>query len=127
MKVEEGPRRDIAEPSRQDFTAPITLRLMPREIEVYGVSELELEQVSTSSNSFALYVSFLGIGVGAAVAFLIVLVTAVGLTPRAFALFSALLGLFVLVTIFSGIQAIRSFNARQRVNDRIKRAPKLTR
>jgi hypothetical protein len=70
------------------------------------VSERELEQIAAASGSFAFHSVFFGITFGAAMAFLISILTA-QLSNREYAMVWALFVL-TLATIYFGIQATRT-------------------
>ena len=86
----------------------VTIVPVPRVIEMYSVSERELDQISIASTSFAVHLVFFGITFGASIAFLISLLTA-ELSNRMFALVWALFVL-TLATIYFGVQANRSYH-----------------
>ncbi len=86
----------------------VTIVPVPRVIEMYSVSERELDQISVASTSFAVHLVFFGITFGASIAFLISLLTA-ELSNRMFALVWALFVL-TLATIYFGVQANRSYH-----------------
>ncbi|HVH62201.1 MAG TPA: hypothetical protein VNA65_01235 [Candidatus Dormibacteraeota bacterium] len=86
----------------------VTIVSVPRVIEMYSVSERELDQISVASTSFAVHLVFFGITFGASIAFLISLLTA-ELSNRMFALVWALFVL-TLATIYFGVQANRSYH-----------------
>jgi hypothetical protein len=97
----------------------VTIVPVPRVIEMYSVSERELDQISAASTSFAVHLVFFGITFGASLAFLISLLAA-ELSNRMFAL---VWGLFVLTlaTIYFGVQANRSYHDASRGVRTIKR------
>ncbi len=86
----------------------VTIVPVPRVIEMYSVSERELDQISVASTSFAVHLVFFGITFGASIAFLISLLTA-ELSNRMFALVWALFVL-TLATIYFGLQANRTYH-----------------
>ncbi len=86
----------------------VTIVPVPRVIEMYSVSERELDQIGVASTSFAVHLVFFGITFGASLAFLISLLTA-ELSNRMFALVWALFVL-TLATIYFGVQANRSYH-----------------
>ena len=86
----------------------VTIVPVPRVIEMYSVSERELDQIGVASTSFAVHLVFFGITFGASIAFLISLLTA-ELSNRMFALVWALFVL-TLATIYFGVQANRSYH-----------------
>lgn len=104
-----GSRIEDSPLTRVHVEAPeggITVIPVPRVIEMYSVSERELEQIASASSSFAFHTVFFGITFGAAMAFLISILTA-ELPNKMFALVWALFVL-TLATIFFGIQATRT-------------------
>jgi len=105
--------------SEDTLLGEVTIVPVPRVIEMYSVSERELDQISLASTSFAVHLVFFGITFGASLAFLISLLTA-ELSNRMFAL---VWGLFVLTlaTIYFGVQANRSFHDSSRGVRTIKR------
>jgi hypothetical protein len=85
-----------------------------RVIEMYSLSEQELDQIGRASSSLGIHLVFFGIAFGASLAFLISLL-AQELTTRAFALVWALFVL-LLAAVYFGIQATRFYrDARQGV------------
>jgi hypothetical protein len=85
-----------------------------RVIEMYSLSEHELDQLGRASSSLGIHLVFFGIAFGASLAFLISLL-AQQLTTKAFALVWALFVLTV-AAVYFGIQAIRYYrDARQGV------------
>jgi hypothetical protein len=78
-----------------------------RVIEMYSLSEHELDQIGRSSSSLGIHLVFFGIAFGASLAFLISLL-AQELTTRAFALVWALFVL-TLASVYFGIQATRYY------------------
>jgi hypothetical protein len=85
-----------------------------RVIEMYSLSEHELDQIGRASSSLGIHLVFFGIAFGASIAFLISLL-AQELTTRAFALVWALFVL-TLAAVYFGIQATRFYrDARQGV------------
>ncbi len=86
----------------------VTIVPVPRVIEMYSVSERELDQIGVASSSFAVHLVFFGITFGASLAFLISLLTA-ELSNRMFALVWALFVL-TLATVYFGVQANRGYH-----------------
>jgi hypothetical protein len=78
-----------------------------RVIEMYSLSEQELDQIGRASSSLGIHLVFFGIAFGASLAFLISLL-AQELTTRAFALVWALFVL-MLAAVYFGIQATRFY------------------
>jgi hypothetical protein len=78
-----------------------------RVIEMYSLSEHELDQIGRASSSLGIHLVFFGIAFGASLAFLISLL-AQELTTRAFALVWALFVL-TLASVYFGIQATRYY------------------
>jgi hypothetical protein len=119
-RIDESPmprtQPDLAEDT---LLGEVTIVPVPRVIEMYSVSERELDQISVASTSFAVHLVFFGITFGASIAFLISLLTA-ELSNRMFAL---VWGLFVLTlaTIYFGVQANRSYHDASRGVRTIKR------
>ena len=104
-----GPRIEDAPLTRVRVEPPeggITVIPVPRVIEMYSVSERELEQIAGASGASAFHSVFFGITFGAAMALLISILLS-ELPNRTFALVWALFVL-TLATIFFGIQAIRT-------------------
>jgi hypothetical protein len=104
-----GPRIEDSPLTRVHVETPeggITVIPVPRVIEMYSVSERELEQIAAASGSFAFHSVFFGITFGAAMAFLISILTA-QLSNREYAMVWALFVL-TLATIYFGIQATRT-------------------
>src|SRR5437879_13555458 len=107
-----GPRIEDSPLTRVRVEPPeggITVIPVPRVIEMYSVSERELEQIAAASGSFAFHSVFFGITFGAAMAFLISILTA-QLSNREYAMVWALFVL-TLATIYFGIQATRTHRA----------------
>lgn len=98
------PRPDTAEPMPP---GKVTIVPVPRIIEMYSVSEQELEQIGRASASLSIHLVFFGIAFGASLAFLISLL-AQELTTRAFALVWALFVL-TLASVYFGTQATRYY------------------
>jgi len=94
--------------SHDTLLGEVTIVPVARVIEMYSVSERELDQISVASTSFAVHLVFFGITFGASIAFLISLLTA-ELSNRMFALVWALFVL-TLATIYFGVQANRSYH-----------------
>ncbi|HKV43254.1 MAG TPA: hypothetical protein VJT32_01040 [bacterium] len=86
----------------------VTIVRVPRVIEMFSVSERELDQIGHASTGYAFHLVFFGITFGASMAFLISLLTA-QLGNRTFALVWALFVL-VLATLYFGVQSIRSYS-----------------
>ena len=108
-RIEEAPiSRTPPDLSHDALLGEVTIVPVPRVIEMYSVSERELDQISVSSTSFAVHLVFFGITFGASIAFLISLLTA-ELSNRMFALVWALFVL-TLATIYFGVQANRSYH-----------------
>jgi len=104
-----GPRIEEAPlPSVHVETPEEGIRIIPvpRVIEMFSVSERELEQIAGASGAHAFHSVFFGITFGAAMAFLISILTA-QLPNKEFAMVWALFVL-TLATIFFGVQAIRT-------------------
>ncbi|HLW48411.1 MAG TPA: hypothetical protein VKW09_11660 [bacterium] len=80
---------------------------LSRVIEMYSLSEQELEQIGRASSSLGIHLVFFGIAFGASLAFLISLL-AQELTTKAFALVWALFVLS-LAAVYFGIQATRFY------------------
>jgi hypothetical protein len=89
-------------------TEYVTIVPIPRVIEMFSVSERELDQIGHASTGYAFHLVFFGITFGASMAFLISLLTA-QLGNRIFALVWALFVL-VLATLYFGVQSIRSYS-----------------
>ncbi|HYM91579.1 MAG TPA: hypothetical protein VEW91_08110 [bacterium] len=85
----------------------ITIIPVPRVIEMFSVSERELEQIAAASGSFAFHSVFFGITFGASMAFIVSLLSA-ELPNRMYALVWALFVL-TLATIYFGVQASRTY------------------
>lgn len=119
-RIEEAPiSRTPPDLSHDALLGEVTIVPVPRVIEMYSVSERELDQISVSSTSFAVHLVFFGITFGASIAFLISLLTA-ELSNRMFALVWALFVL-TLATIYFGVQANRSYHDASRGVRTIKR------
>jgi len=104
-----GPRIEDAPLTRVRVEPPeggITVIPVPRVIEMYSVSERELEQIAGAAGASAFHSVFFGITFGAAMALLISILLS-ELPNRTFALVWALFVL-TLATIFFGIQATRT-------------------
>jgi hypothetical protein len=85
----------------------VTIVTMPRVIEMYSISEHELDQMGRAPGALAVNLVFFGIAFGASLAFLLSLVTQ-DLTNRQVALVWALFAL-TLATVYFGIMAMRHF------------------
>jgi hypothetical protein len=107
---------------QESLLGDVTIVPVPRVIEMYSVSERELDQIGAGSTSFAVHLVFFGITFGASLAFLISLLTA-ELSNRMFALVWALFTL-TLATIYFGVQANRSYHDATRGVRAIKRESK---
>jgi hypothetical protein len=119
-RIEESPiPRTPPDLPHEVLLGEVTIVPVPRVIEMYSVSERELDQISVSSTSFAVHLVFFGITFGASIAFLISLLTA-ELSNRMFALVWALFVL-TLATIYFGVQANRSYHDASRGVRTIKR------
>lgn len=90
----------------------VTIVPVSRVIEMYSISEHELEQIGRASGSLAVHLVFFGIAFGASLAFLISLLTQ-ELSNKTVALVWALFAL-TLGTVYFGIQAIRHFHDARR-------------
>jgi hypothetical protein len=86
--------------------SPVNIVSIPRTIEMYCVSERELDQIETASGSRSINLVFFGITFGAALAFLISVLT-VEFNNRVLVFVWALFVL-TLTTIYFGVQALRS-------------------
>ncbi|HEV2358519.1 MAG TPA: hypothetical protein VGZ23_13065 [bacterium] len=113
MAVE--PQIDDALMSKPRLLAPehtsvgeVTIVPVSRVIEMYSVSEQELDQISRAAGSVAVHLVFFGIAFGAALAFLISLLTQ-ELSNKTVALVWALFAL-TLAAVYFGIQATRSYH-----------------
>ncbi len=102
-RVEEAPLPSVHVETPEDG---ITIIPVPRVIEMFSVSERELEQIAAASGSFAFHLVFFGITFGASMGFIVSLLTA-ELPNRMYALVWALFVL-ILATIFFGVQASRT-------------------
>lgn len=119
-RIDDAPMpRTQADLSQDTLLGDVTIVAVPRVIEMYSVSERELDQISVASTSFAVHLVFFGITFGASIAFLISLLTA-ELSNRMFALVWALFVL-TLATIYFGVQANRSYHDASRGVRTIKR------
>ena len=94
-------------PSEQAPVGEVTVVPVSRVIEMYSVSEHELDQIGRASGSLAVHLVFFGIAFGAALAFLISLLTQ-DLTNKQIALIWALFAL-TLSAVYFGTQATRHF------------------
>lgn len=110
---------DLPSLPHETLLGDVTIVPVPRVIEMYSVSERELDQIGAASTSFAVHLVFFGITFGASLAFLISLLTA-ELSNRMFALIWALFTL-TLATIYFGAQANRSYHDASRGVRTIKR------
>jgi hypothetical protein len=102
-RIEEAPLPSVQIDPQEEG---IRIIPVPRVIEMFSVSERELEQIAGASGAFAFHSVFFGITFGAAMAFLISILTA-QLPNKEFAMVWALFVL-TLATIFFGVQAIRT-------------------
>lgn len=122
-RVDESPISRTQPHYPQDtLLGEVTIVPVPRVIEMFSVSERELDQISVASTSFAVHLVFFGITFGASIAFLISLLTA-ELSNRMFALVWALFVL-TLATIYFGVQANRSYHDASKGVRTIKRESK---
>lgn len=85
----------------------VTIVPVSRVIEMYSISEHELDQIGRASGSLAVHLVFFGIAFGASLAFLISLLTQ-ELSNRTVALVWGLFAL-TLAAVYFGIQATRNF------------------
>jgi|SRR5215472_10364020 hypothetical protein len=92
-----------------EHTSSGTVAIVPisRVIEMYSLSEHELDQIGRASSSLGIHLVFFGIAFGASLAFVISLL-AQELTTKAFALVWALFVL-MLAAVYFGIQATRFY------------------
>ncbi len=95
-------------PSEHAPVGEVTVVPVSRVIEMYSVSEHELDQIGRASGSLAVHLVFFGIAFGAALAFLISLLTQ-DLSNKQIALVWALFAL-TLSAVYFGIQATRHFH-----------------
>ena len=96
-RIDQSPYQEIE--SEGPMNQRVTIVPVPRIIEMYNVSERELDQIGQASTAFAMHLVFFGITFGASMAFLMSLLTA-ELTNRQLALVWALFVL-VLATVYS--------------------------
>lgn len=94
-------------PTEHAPAGEVTVVPVSRVIEMYSVSEHELDQIGRASGSLAVHLVFFGIAFGAAIAFLISLLTQ-ELSNKQIALIWALFAL-TLSAVYFGIQATRHF------------------
>ena len=87
----------------------VSIVSVPRTIEMYSVSERELDQIAGSSSALSMHLVFFGITFGAAIAFLLSMLST-ELSNRQFALVWALFVLTI-ATVYFGIQATRGYHA----------------
>lgn len=118
-RIDESPISRTPHLTQDALLGEVTIVAVPRVIEMYSVSERELDQISVASTSFAVHLVFFGITFGASLAFLISLLTA-ELSNRMFALVWALFVL-TLATIYFGVQANRTYHDASRGVRTIKR------
>jgi hypothetical protein len=105
-RIDQSPYQEMD--SEGPMNQRVTIVPVPRIIEMYNVSERELEQIGQASTAFAMHLVFFGITFGASMAFLMSLLTA-ELTNRQLALVWALFVL-VLATVYFGVQVYRSYH-----------------
>lgn len=84
-------------------STPVTIVFQRRVIEVYSVSNEELDILASGYNS--LHFTFFGIALGAAIAFFIVLVTA-SLSETTGPIFVALFAVSLVLSVYFSIRAI---------------------
>jgi len=89
-------------------TGEVAIVPMSRVIEMYSISEHELEQMGRAPGALAVNLVFFGIAFGASLAFLLSLLTQ-DLTNRQVALIWSLFAL-TLATVYFGIMAMRHFH-----------------
>jgi uncharacterized protein YacL len=101
----------------KDASRPLTVVVqVPAEIVMYNVSEPELDALVKGASSNSIHLAFLGISIGAFLAFGIVLLT-VQLDTKLFATFIALLAVSILSLAYFGIRtAIEIGNNNKRFN-----------
>lgn len=99
---------------------PLTVIVqIPAEIVMYNVSEAQLDALANGANSNSIHLAFLGISIGAFVAFGIVLLT-VTLESKLFATFVGLLAVSIISLFYFGIRTIVEFKANTKRFNQIK-------
>jgi hypothetical protein len=115
--MQEEPERPMVIRS-ETSQAPVTISFVPRVLEMYSITEPELDAVSSPFNSVNL--AFFGLSFGAALAVLVTLFT-VDIDGKPFGAFVAAAIVSVMAVLYFGIQAARDHYRSAQMTDRIKR------
>ena len=100
-------------------TSPVTIERVPRTIRMYSVSDQELDVFGAMYGS--INATFFGLSAGAAVAFLITVLSASDdLNNRLFAIFVALLTLSAVGVLYFGIRMVADYRTAGRHIRRIR-------
>ncbi len=109
MTLEE-PGERMPAPTSDDLQ--LTLRFRPRVVDVYYLTTAELRELA--SLGVSLHLTFFGVSAGAAVAFVIALLTAT-LDNRTNATFVALLAVSLIGMAYFAVRALLDWRARERI------------